>query len=393
MADSTAAIVGALATAREEGILEAEDVDGGPIESTDGETTEVETEETSTEEDTPTTTEVEDDETISHTEKDEKVENIENVDDSGETKIKGDGDVDEFGLKPKVNGKENRIPYTKTRKIIDNQLAKGYGVVAKVLGIDPTTITHKTAETIIGDAIKDIPQLRERLKGFDDLEPIMRFDGDTFIKMLAESNPKQYKKFLAVLEEGYAPPTREAVKEEDDPEPELDYDLGEGKKTYSAEGWKKREAWVKRGMERTFQKTLDARLKPLDEERQTAKTQQEQTDAYNTRITTTLHHAKEWEGFVENEAEIKAALPEFAKLPLEFRVMAAYVKVAMSKLKTTRQKMRDEILAEQKKAVVKSTSTPETTKVVTKEEKRAPGEGSQSVIRAALNKARASGKL
>lgn len=383
------------------------DAQSGDEESV-GEADETSTEETSTEETTEeegSTTEegIGDGEKATSVDGEEdKVEKSESTEVEGETKVEPkpkEEEVDEYGLKAKVNGKENRIPYPKTRKIIDNQLGKGYRAIEKVLGIETGKITNQTLETMVGESLKDIPNMRARIQGFDELEPIMRDDPDAFVQGLAETNPK-YKKFLVVLEPGFDPAKREGAStfpaEKDDPMPVPDIDLGDGRKTYSEDGWQKREEWNARKMQRQFDKTLSEKFKPLDDAHKANQTKEEYEKALDTRIKTTLHYAEKWEGFKENETEIRAGLTEFAAIPqLEFRVMASYAKTMMSKLKVDRQKMRDEILAEMKKNTTTSTSTPETTKVVPKkdETKRAPGEGSTSVIRTALNKAKASGRV
>lgn len=321
----------------------------------------------------------------------------------------------ELGLKPRPDGRVHRIPVPRVAKILGAARVKAteaskaaVTIIGKALGVPDAELATATVETLgpkLTETLADVAELRDRVSVMDELAPIMLSDGDAFIAMLANSNPEQYGKFAAVLKEGYQPPTRTELPEEKNdprPEPDLTVKLPDGTvgKTYSLEGQQKLEAWQERKTERKVQAALDARFKPLDDANKSARSQQARQQQVLHELNDFMSEAHQWTGF---EADKDAILAETKlvdkKIPFRRAVRMAYEKVVFGKLHTDRTKMRAEILAELKKAPTSTSTTKKagTVKPGKGEVERGEGgevvTGSEAAIRRSLRQARASGQI
>jgi hypothetical protein len=142
------------------------------------------------------------------------------------------------------SGREHRIPHSKVRKIIENGLKKGR---------TEWETTRQAIERERDEHKAQIETFRSLLSDPDEKK---------FLAEVAKIDPR-YARFLAEQ------PKPQQRQEAPDPEPEPDYDLGNGSKTYSLEGIKKREEWLRRQILRE----IDAKLQPVTEREK--RTQQE----------------------------------------------------------------------------------------------------------------------
>ena len=219
----------------------------------------------------------------------------------------------ELGLKPRPDGKENRIPYSRVQKIVQNQIAKATEPLAREV------TDYKTR----------VSTYEERLAKVDEVERIMFDEPAKFIEIL--KTLKGYPELLGGSVQA-ATHTSDTVTEE----PQPDLDLGDGKLTYSPEGLKRLRAWDRQQTENVIGK----RLKPFEDERAAA----ERIEAAKPYIKAAVMEAKaNWPRFNEDEEAILKEVQ--GGLTLE----AAWRKVSVPKLSADRDKMRAEIIQELKK--------------------------------------------
>jgi hypothetical protein len=296
-----------------------------------------------------------------------------------------------IGPEKDKNGRENRLPHSRVRAIVAKSDRDFMDTVGPALGVQVTEgMTREAFTTAASDALKDVPRLRERDAAMEKLAPIMENNEDDFIRILAMTNPK-YKKFVDFIEGGgTAEPAKAAVPEaKDDPRPEPDLDMGDGRKTYSTKGFADYEAWKDRQADRKIAAAIDGvrgEIKPIVEERKTAKERADHQVAQRQQLEDIMNDAVTWEGFKENEPEILKAMkedPSISKIKaFERRLGAAYRKVVWNKLATDRQRVREEFIAEQAAAPA-STSTGATKRATTSTK----GKGAAAAVMAAVDAA------
>ncbi len=124
---------------------------------------------------------------------------------------------------------------------------------------------------------------RDEIRGhFNELRAALAGDPAEFLRAIGSQDAR----YLAFLE-------RQAAQTADeDPEPEPDYPLEGGAKTYSLEGLRKREAWL----QRQLAKVVDERLKPLAE-RDRAEQAQRQEAALLASAQSSIGEASAWPMF------------------------------------------------------------------------------------------------
>ena len=391
---TASAIEGALAAAREDGAIgdeSTEEVSTEETEVVESETPEgEETTEETTEEGDESTEEVEEEA------EEETTEEEEEATEETEEETEGESDPD-FGPAKDKHGRENKLPHSRLVKIRDKAVAREVGKVTSVIGKALGYAEGKVTTENIVEVLGSVGQMRQRLTGFDEIEPIMRQDGDTFIQMLADANPEQYGKFLAVLEEGYDPQAVSKAAEKDMPQPDVEITLQDGTKgkTYSMKQLEARDAWKEAQLEAKWDKKIAKRFKPLDDERTATQKKNDANQALASQIVTLLGEAREdWDGFTENETAIQAEYNKIPKsVPMGRALRQAYNKVVVQKWKTGKAKMRQDVQAELK-AAPKSTSAKG--KVVKKVDhvRNEDGDvvtGSEAAVRRAVATARAAG--
>jgi hypothetical protein len=319
----------------------------------------------------------------------------------------------ELGLKPRADGRVHRIPVPRVAKMVGKARLEAaesvktvVATVGKALGVSDAELTEATFETLapkLTEALSDVSELRQRVSVMDELAPIMLTNGDAFVTMLAKSNPEQYAKFLAVLDEGFeAPERRELPEEKNDPKPAPDLEVtlpnGQKGKTYSNEQHEKLLDWQERKSERKFNAALEKRFKPLDDQQKAAQSQEARQQALINDMNDFMADAMEWKGFKDHKDEILVEVKKIdKKVPFRRATRMAYETVVFGKLHTDRTKMRGEIHAELKKAPA-ATGVKKTGGAVKKADtgvvRGEGGEvvtGTEAAIRLSLQKAKSAG--
>lgn len=251
-----------------------------------------------------------------------------------------------FGLqKEAFPGKENRIPYSRVRKIVEKAV--------------------KDAETGYTPKLKEfeakVQDYEGRLTKVAQFEKIMVEEPDRFMTMLM-SLP-QYQTYFAQRNAAPIEPSVQSVPDQstpqvdDDPMPEPDKELADGSRVYSLEGFKAREEWNRRQARKEVmaevQKTFGPIKQSYEEHIQERQRQEYYSNVIIPQITAQINQARQWPLFNENEAEITKALDKDKSLSLE----GAYRQVVLPKLVSSRDQMRQDVIKELKK-VPSSTAVP-----------------------------------
>lgn len=283
----------------------------------------------------------------------------------------------EHDLAPKdKTGRVNRIPYPRVKKITENAERK---LFKSLTGAD-----LGTGETIAAAIERHQGSRRgetEELSALRQGDWVLVNKPEKFLEILPQINPK-YAELLA---------SRTAMAEtkvEDAPSdmPEPDYDLGDGRRTYTPDGIKKLAAWIKADAVREARAQNDKDLKPIRDEREVTLRIQQAASSFQQ----TVERAKaDWPGFNENKKEIEDALR--ADTAGKLTLWTAYLRVkngkdqaALEAARTDETKLRAKILKEMNEKPSATSTTARTTAT-----KRDPNEAmtTEDIIRNEMRKA------
>jgi hypothetical protein len=167
-------------------------------------------------------------------------------------------ELEALGIKaPKEGERENRLPYSRVKKIIANSRKKL---------VEAHTGELKTREEKLTAAEK-------RLKDFDAADNLLKTDPDRYLQLLATVNPR-YQQYLGVAHKGQQPEVVQQPVVKNEPAPGPDATFADGSKGYSAEGLEKLREWDRRQAVQEAQKLFDARLAPIEKANKTREEQQ-----------------------------------------------------------------------------------------------------------------------
>jgi hypothetical protein len=241
-----------------------------------------------------------------------------------------------LGVAAQINGRENRIPYSRVQKIVENAEKKATAPhLAKLAELEPK--------------VKDY---EEKLSKVAQFEQVMLNDAPKFLQMLA--GVPAYRQFFQAIQElqnRQATPTGTpngvptGQSSDPDPMPEPDQPQADGSAVYSMDGLKNLLAWQKRQVT----KEVASRYAPIEEQWQA----QQRIQAAIPQVNAQINEARSWPQFTENEPDIVKALQTNPQLSLE----GAYRQVVFPRLIADQTTMRQRILAEIQKAPTAPTST------------------------------------
>lgn len=267
----------------------------------------------------------------------------------------------EYGLAmPKPGQRENRIPYSRVKTIIQNAIDKRNQAIAEAAW--GKKYEGKDFDADFKAHVGRIPEIEQKLtsyeaefKNMDVVGKIMAEQPDRFIEMLPQINPR-YAELIGKAQKD-AEAAMKAVREAElGPRPEPDVDLGDGRKTYSIEGHQKLAEWEAKRLKADLEKQFEEKFKPVTE-----RIKGEQTLAsVRKRADEIVNEARrDLPGFKEAETDILKLVAEKDMMPAtaHAHVMAQKHTEALAAkdkeiadLKTSREQMRKEILAEIAKA-------------------------------------------
>lgn len=254
-----------------------------------------------------------------------------------------------FGLQANsVTGRENRIPYSRVKKIVEKNERE---TIAKVTKDVETRLAPQLTE--FQTKVKDY---EERLTRVGQFEQILENDPKQFLGMLSQI--PAYKEFFDYVEKLSVPKTDAPAQPFLDSTgmPQPDQTLTDGSKVYSMEGLSKRDEWLARQIEEKVVKQAEERLAKRYAPIEQAWQSQEQLAKIAPIVDKQIAEARTWPNFDELEPEIVAMLKADKNISLDRAYMQAYQKNVVPKLSTDRNTLRTEILAEIKKKPVSSSA-------------------------------------
>jgi hypothetical protein len=256
-----------------------------------------------------------------------------------------------FGLPQQVvAGRENRIPYSRVKKIVER--AEKEAIAKAQKDFDP--VAHpKFVE--LDTKVKDYEGRLERVAQF---EQVMTQKPQEFLQML--SQVPAYKEFFDFVRHAVdqARSTQSNQPAGDtDPRPEPDVTLEDGTAVYSMEGLDKLQEWQARRIEAKLSANYEAKLGEMrsqyDPIRQRFE-QEQQMARIVPQVQQQIAEARTWPQFNENEDAITKALQANPNLSLE----GAYRQVVFPKLVADRDTMYKSVLEEVKRGKPTTTATP-----------------------------------
>jgi hypothetical protein len=263
-----------------------------------------------------------------------------------------------------VGGRENRIPYSRVQQITKTAVNK---LAETVLGrkLEKGEDAHKLVKGYMDTATEretKITEYETRLKTVDEFENIMETDPNRFLNML--SGLPTYKEFFDFVNSaidarnsGVTQPQQTAAPEPPaDPDadmPQPDELLPDGSSVYSLDGLKSLLKWQAGQTEARLNSTYEAKLKAIEDRYgPMANDWQEyqRKEAVRPMIRKQMEEAKTWAMWDESEEEVLQVLQKNPNISLE----GAYREVVFPKLIADRNKVRQEVIQEVKKAPVAS---------------------------------------
>lgn len=270
-----------------------------------------------------------------------------------------------YGLSPAgSSGRENRIPYSRVRKIADNA-AKDAVKVAKEGWTKELTTTHVPVAKYqeLSKAVTE--QYEPAIRTYKQWETMLESDPVTFVTRLA--GLPMYAEILAPLfGRGVAQPEGGQPQAEVDDMPQPDRELSDGSRVYSMDGLKKLNEWNRGQARKDVMAEVDKRFGPMVKEHEV----QEQIKRVLPGVQAQIAEARNWRLFNESEAEIVAVLQKNPRWGLE----RAYQEVVLPKLeaeaksqldaaKVDKDKVRADVIKELKQAPRSTSLSPSGVKV------------------------------
>ena len=232
------------------------------------------------------------------------------------------------GIEPRGMGRENRIPYSRTKKIIEN--------AQKAWQAD--------AESKFAPERQQFTELQGRMSNYERQEQLASQDPDRFISLLASVDPR-YQKFLGVVGKEGAPSAPPA---DNDPEPQPAKDE-QGNPYYTPEGWKAWQSWTRRQAAKEATTALETKFGPTlkniqqqQEARATYEAQRPVVEAQTSRLVETYGA----ELVNKNQDAIIAAMEAAAAKRQPLTLAEAAAQVLLPQIRQDEAKIREKVIAE-----------------------------------------------
>lgn len=262
-------------------------------------------------------------------------------------------------------GRENRIPYSRVKKIAENAEKSTESRVRKEFEGFINPKQYQELETKIKQEYE--PKLQDyesRLTQVAEFEQLMTTNQAGFLTLLAQRVPGYAEILAPLFDQGHgAQEPRQAVAQAPQDEmPQPDRELSDGSRVYSLEGLKALREWDRRQVEKAVLTQVEKRFGPIEQSYQSY----QRVQAALPQVQAQIAEARQWPLFNESEQEIVVALQKNPTWNLE----RAYQAVVLPKIqaerdkiaetaKVDKEKVRAEILREMKQTP-RSTSAPST---------------------------------
>lgn len=258
----------------------------------------------------------------------------------------------QFGISDKsVTGRENRIPHSRVKQMVDKTREQVTARVTKEL-----EAKFQPRVTELETKTKDYEGRLEKVAQF---EYIMEKEPKKFLGMISQL--PAYREFFdyvsSVIEKAEGQPAEPAtptvVTDPSDPMPSPNKQLADGSKVYDMEGLQSLIDWTARNVQNRVEKSVEQkvnqRLAPLDEQRkrlEQAQAEQEYIAKVMPVIDQQIAKARTWPNFNELEPQVIEILKAEPTANLEYAYMKAYQASVVPRLTSDRNKVRSEVLAE-----------------------------------------------
>jgi hypothetical protein len=273
-----------------------------------------------------------------------------------------------------VGGRENRIPYSRVKKITEKAATEAESKVAEAV-LGRKLNAGEKAIDIVKAHVAKLPELEtkvadyeSRLTAVGQFEDVMANDPQKFLGMLAKM--PVYRDFFDFVEQGSqalrgqqaAPaqagqPAATNAPAPDAGMPEPDEELSDGSKVYSMDGLKALLAWQSQQTESRVTSAYEKQLKDMQSRYEPIANdwqERRRAEAVIPIIQKQIADARTWTLFNESESEILDVLRKDKTISLE----GAYRQVVFPKLVAERSKIRQEVIQEVKSAPTATSITP-----------------------------------
>lgn len=254
-------------------------------------------------------------------------------------------------------GRENRIPYSRVKKIVEKAKA------------DEAARLAKEYEGKLGPATEAQTKLQDyesRLQRVAQFEQILENDPQTFLDLLSKIPAYQpFFNYVAQLANGQPsaaagqPAQQPYLDHSDMPQP--DQTLSDGSKVYSLEGLAKRDEWLARKIEQKAvaqaEERLSQRYQPIEQHWQEQQRIQQAIPQIERQIAT----ARQWDKFADLEPRVIELLKADRSVSLEGAYIRAYQEFVAKEretLTTDRNKVRAGVLDEIRRTPVSTNQAP-----------------------------------
>jgi hypothetical protein len=215
-----------------------------------------------------------------------------------------------------AGNKNNRIPYTRVRAILDN--------------------ARKKHEAEVAQHVSKAQQFEQERAGYSQQLQALRVaeeNPEQFLRAIAQADPR-YAKILSRVFEAAQPETPSSSAQK----PEPDLLLADGTLSYSHAALERLADWKAQQRVSELEQRYAERFGPIEQEYRA----QAHIRAVVPKVQAQIAEAESWPLFTESKADILATLKADRSLSLD----AAYRKVVFPKLQANRDTMRSELLKE-----------------------------------------------
>lgn len=252
-----------------------------------------------------------------------------------EAKLPTDDFEKKFGIPAQsASGRENRIPYTRVKKITERAVSDAKSQFTKDLEASHVPVAkYKELEAKVQAYEPQLTQIKE-------FEKVMLNEPNRFLDMLV-TIPSYAKIFKDIVDnakaqvQAQAPAQVIAPVEADDPRPNPDQELSDGTFVYSMDGLDKLNAWNRAQARKEILKEVETRFGPLEKDYK----RYQETQAQIPQVQAQIADARTWPQFNENEEDIIKTLQQYPKISLE----RAYQHVVWPKLQAEQEKLKKEV--------------------------------------------------
>ena len=262
-----------------------------------------------------------------------------------------------------VTGRENRIPYSRVKKIVEKAQRDERDKLTKEFEGTWTKEKLQPVEAKVQD-------YEGRLQRVAQFEQVMESRPQEFLGMLAQL--PAYKPFFDWIQQLQGSGGAQLGQPSQQPKqayldhsgmPQPDQTLSDGSKVYSLDGLAQRDEWLARQVEEKAVKQAEARMAeryaPLEERYR----QQAHYEQMVPQVESQIAAARKWDKFADVEPRVIELLKTDRQLTLEGAYVRAYqefVGKERERLTSDRNTVRSEVLAEMKRRPI-STSAPVST--------------------------------